>query len=106
MNSALRILNVEDNLLDRELIATALHRDGLVCEFVYATTESELRQALEQSPFDVILSDFTLPTFTGAEVAPIARALRPEIPFIFVSCTIGEVRAVEALKEGATDYVL
>src|SRR4051794_4434575 len=55
---------------------------------------------------DLILSDFTLPGFDGAIALLIANSRRPEIPFIFVSGTIGEERAVEALKCGATDYVL
>jgi hypothetical protein len=106
VNDPLRILSVEDSDLDRELIATALRVEGLNCEFFYAMTEREFRDALERFVPDIILSDFTLPSFNGAEALKVARAIWPEVPFIFFSATIGEERAVEALKQGATDYVL
>ena len=103
---SLRILSVEDSLVDRELVAAVLQFEGFTCEIVYAITEEELRGALERGAFDLILSDFTLPSFSGAQALVVARAMRPEIPFIFVSGTIGERRAIEAIKGGATDYVL
>ena len=106
MKMPLRILSVEDSLVDRELVAAALQLEGFTCEFIYASAEDELREALRRDAFDIILSDFTLPSFSGAQALVVARAMRPEIPFIFVSGTIGEDRAVEALKGGATDYVL
>ena len=105
MNETLRILYVEDCPNDRELIANALRREGLHCEFVYAASQKEFREALNGS-YDLILSDFTLPTFSGATALELALAARPGVPFIFVSGTIGEERAVESLKRGATDYIL
>jgi len=105
MNTPIRILNVEDDPLDRELIARALQVAGIPCEIACVETGEEFCEALERLPIDVILSDFTLPIFNGEQALIMARALRPEVPFIFVSGTVGEVRAVEALKEGAMDYV-
>ena len=102
---AIRILYVEDDHYDRQLVARALLEDDLCCEFAYATTEIDFKEALERVTFDVILSDFTLPGFSGTAALAVARATRPEVPFLFVSGTIGEERAVETLKSGAKDYV-
>src|SRR5690242_10892606 len=102
----LRILYVEDSLKDRELVARALRADGLKCELDYVTAQDELDAALAGGKFDLILSDFTLPSFDGMSALKAARALHPETPFVFFSGTIGEERAVESLKGGATDYVL
>src|SRR6266702_152937 len=99
------ILHLEDNCFDRELVARALLRDQLYCEFVYAATAAEFREALDHSKFDLILSDFTLPSFGGTAALELAKAVQPEVPFLFVSGTIGEERAVETLKSGAKDYV-
>ncbi len=67
---------------------------------------AEYLAALEQGNIDVILSDYTMPGFDGRTALALAREKRPEIPFLFVSGTIGEDSAIEALKNGATDYVL
>ena len=105
-NAKTRILYLEDDLNDRELIPRALAEDGVECEFVFARTEAEFEAALASSSFDLILSDFTLPCFNGIEALALARAAQPEAPFLFVSGTIGEERAVEGLRSGATDFVL
>jgi len=102
---AIRILYVEDNWLDRELVAKTLLADALLCEFAYAATETEVGEALRNLQFDVILSDFTLPSFSGTAALTLAKASPPHVPFIFVSGTIGEERAVETLKSGAKDCV-
>jgi PAS domain S-box-containing protein len=102
----IRILHVEDNSNDRELVAEALRAAGLKCDILYVTTGTELREALEQAGFDLILSDFSLPLFDGASALAVTKKFRPDLPFLFVSGTIGEERAVDALKNGATDYVL
>src|SRR5258706_1710790 len=100
------VVYLEDDLNDRELIARALTADGLQCEFVFARTPAEFEAALARSNFDLILSDFTIPRFNGTEALALARVAQPEAPFLFVSGTIGEERAVESLKSGATDFVL
>ncbi|MDB6165150.1 MAG: sensor hybrid histidine kinase [Lacunisphaera sp.] len=103
---ALRILHLEDNAADRELIAQRLADEGPAYEFISATNEAEFRRALAETDLDLILSDFALPDFDGMAALSIARDQRPEVPFLFVSGTIGEDRAVESLKSGARDYVL
>jgi PAS domain S-box-containing protein len=106
MNNPIRILYVEDSPEDRLLVADALQRDGLQCEFIYAARRGEIGELLTGTQFDLILSDFGLPGYSGIEVLGLAKELKPEIPFLFVSGTIGEERAIETLRSGATDYVL
>ncbi|MDB6053075.1 MAG: histidine kinase, partial [Verrucomicrobiales bacterium] len=102
----IRVLYVEDNEFDRELVAQVLERDGFALEIVTADNEADFRSSLERPDFDLILSDFTLPQFSGDHALTLARELRPEIPFLFFSGTIGEERAVASLRAGAVDYVL
>ncbi|MDB6094400.1 MAG: sensor hybrid histidine kinase [Verrucomicrobia bacterium] len=106
LDCALRILHLEDDAADRELIANQLATDGLRCEFYAATNEAEFRRALAEAKLDLILSDFSLPGFDGITALAIAKQNRPEVPFVFVSGTIGEDRAVESMNTGAKDYVL
>jgi PAS domain S-box-containing protein len=105
-NRPLRILHLEDNADDRELIHAALRAAGLPCAPRVATSRAEFEAALREGEYDLIISDFTLPSYDGAAALALARQARPNTPFIFVSGTIGEERAVESLKNGATDYVL
>ena len=106
MKVALRILNLEDNVADAELNEAMVSARWPHCEFVRVDTRADFIAALEQKPFDLIFSDFTMPGFDGREALSIAREKCPETPFIFVSGTIGEDTAIETLKNGATDYVL
>src|SRR6266568_7907170 len=102
----LRILFLEDNPDDRELVARALAMDGLACELVHAETRQEFETALMQDRIDLILADFSLPGYNGMAALATARERRGDVPFILVSGTIGEEQAVESLKSGATDYLL
>lgn len=106
MNKSLRILNLEDNANDAELNNAMLSARWPECQFVRVETRDEFIAALENGGFDIILTDYTMPGFDGGQALTLARARRPEIPFLFVSGTIGEDTAIEALKNGATDYVL
>ncbi len=106
MKSAARILLLEDNLLDRQLLEETLRSEGLSCQIVHAETERQFRAALELEKFDLVISDFTLPSYSGMAALAVCRKIQPDTPFIFVSGTIGEDRAVEGLKSGATDYLL
>ncbi|MDE3243685.1 MAG: response regulator [Nitrospirota bacterium] len=106
MSSPLRLLHIEDNPLDCELIQRLLTANGFVCETVRVDTQDAMLAALQESRFDLIFCDYTMPTFDGRTALAIARERCPEIPFIFVSGTIGEDHAVESLHRGATDYVL
>ena len=106
INSALRILHLEDNPDDAELIELLLVDQGIKCEVMRVDTREEFIDALDHGQFDLILSDFSLPGFDGLGALELAREKRPRVPFLFVSGTLGEEVAVDALKGGATDYVL
>ncbi|WP_416666874.1 response regulator [Egbenema bharatensis] len=105
MNS-LRILLLEDSLLDAEIIQTTLLDAGIFSEFIRVDNRNDFVNALETDVFDLIISDYSLPSFDGFSALDFAQALCPEIPFILVSAALGEEVAIEALKQGATDYVL
>jgi CheY-like chemotaxis protein len=97
---------LEDNARDVELILSQLRRDGLQTTERVVADERSFQTALADFTPQVILSDFSLPRFDGLSALKIARANAPAVPFIFVSGTIGEERAIEALQGGASDYVL
>src|SRR5918994_3162473 len=100
------ILDLEDDPLDTELVQANLAEGGITCEIVRVQTREEFVAALKGSDFDLIFSDYSLPSFDGLSALKLAKEIRPEVPFIRVSGAIGEDRAIEALKSGATDYVL
>lgn len=102
----LQLVAVEDSVTDAEIVARHLANAGLKCHIHRVQTEREFASALQEIQPDLILSDFSLPEFDGLRALEIASAHAPHVPFIFVSGTIGEERAVEALRNGATDYVL
>jgi PAS domain S-box-containing protein len=102
----LRILSIEDDPKDTELIRDLLETEGIVCEVTRVDTEAALLASIEQGGIDLILSDYTLPSFDGISALKLANKVCPDVPFIFVSGTLGEEVAIEALKIGATDYVL
>jgi PAS domain S-box-containing protein len=105
MNSPLRILYLEDDPNDAELVQETLSADSISCHLTRVETEADYIASLEQGGFDLILADYTLPSFDGMSALKIARQNWPLLPFIFVSGTLGEEVAIEALKFGATDYV-
>jgi PAS domain S-box-containing protein len=102
----LRVLHLEDNAADRELVQRALADAGLECEFVHAGSNAEFAAALAGGTFDLILSDFSIPGYDGTAALALVQEKCPAVPYLFVSGTIGEERAIESLKSGATDYVL
>ncbi|HKZ72899.1 MAG TPA: EAL domain-containing protein [Steroidobacteraceae bacterium] len=106
MDAPLRILIVEDVAAEAELVARHLTKAGLRFELQRVDTEDAFRTALREAPPHLILSDFTLPQFDGMRALAIAAEHAPGTPFILVSGTIGEERAIEALRKGAIDYVL
>jgi DNA-binding NarL/FixJ family response regulator len=103
---ALRILNLEDSPLDAELVHATLTGGGVECEILRVQTHAEFAAALESGDFDLILADYSLPSFDGLSALKVAQEIGPEIPFVLVSGAVGEEVAIEALKSGATDYVL
>src|SRR4051812_35734625 len=105
MDTLLRILHLEDDRPDAELIRRILMAEGLLREVVQVDAGDTFQAALCDQQFDCILSDYTLPSFDGMRALQMARAKQPGTPFIFVSGTIDEELAVESLKQGATDYI-
>lgn len=102
----LRILLVEDEMLDAELVLDELRSDGLQLESRLVDEESGFCDALAAFDPEIVISDLSMPSFSGYRALEILRERSPATPFIFVSGTMGEDAAVKALKAGATDYLL
>jgi diguanylate cyclase (GGDEF)-like protein/PAS domain S-box-containing protein len=103
---AIRVLLSEDNPDDEMLELRELKRAGLRVEHRLALTADEFLGGLRDFRPHVVISDFSMPKFDGMQALDLAREHAPDIPFIFVSGTLGEDYAIRALKNGATDYVL
>ncbi|MBI0534411.1 response regulator [Roseomonas sp. KE2513] len=101
-----RILHLEDSAIDAELIAEYLAHSGLASTIQLVVGRAEFTAALLRGEIDLILADFVLPDFDGLTALSVAREIAPDTPFIFVSGTMGEEAAVEAVRQGATDYVV
>ncbi|HEY4299737.1 MAG TPA: response regulator [Candidatus Didemnitutus sp.] len=97
---------MEDDPNDSVLVRRALRASGLACDYQCVATRVDFEDAVGAQPYDLIVADFTLPSYDGFAALAHARKVRPEAPFVFFSGTIGEERAVECLKNGATDCVL
>jgi len=102
----LQFLLLEDSSLDAELIQATLTNGDIECELVRVQTRSTFIETLNSMTFDLILSDYSLPSFDGIAALDLARDICPNVPFILVSGTLGEELAIDTLKRGATDYVL
>jgi PAS domain S-box-containing protein len=102
----MRVLHLEDNENDHVLVREMLRADGLPCELVMVKTRPDFESALRHNGYDLIISDFSLPSYDGLSALSLARELSPQTPFIFFSGTIGEEVAVESLRNGAADYIL
>ena len=102
----LRVLHLEDSARDHELIREMLEEENIHCEFCCVKNRQDFEAHLEREEFDLILPDFAMPGYDGLSALGTAHDTKPETPFIFVSGTIGEERAAESLKNGATDYVI
>jgi PAS domain S-box-containing protein/diguanylate cyclase (GGDEF)-like protein len=102
----IRILMLEDRPEDAELLLREIRRHGIPFISLRVDSKPAYAEALHSFSPDLILSDYTLPDFDGIEALTVARQERPDTPFIFVSGTIGEERAIDALRQGAIDYVL
>lgn len=102
----IKVLIVEDNDFDYELVERRLKKISVFYEVRRASSAADYEEYMYKCSPDIILSDFSIPGYSGLKALEFARAVRPEVPFIFVSGSIGEDRAVEALKQGASDYVL
>lgn len=102
----LRILLIEDSPEDAELLSDQLLEAGLEATFERVDGEEALRLSLERFRPDIVLSDLSMPGFSGYDALRIVRAIDPQMPFIFVSGTMGEETAVKALQDGANDYII
>lgn len=100
------VLHLEEDAADAELIQETLEFAGLACQITRVQTCDEFSRAVRQGGYDVILADFRLPMYDGMTALRLARDQCPDVPFIFISGVIGEDSAIDALTEGATDYVL
>lgn len=105
-NRTLRFLHLEDNSQDAELIKAILTDSGLDFDRVLVKSRRGFYNAIRRETFDLIISDFTIPSFSGSEALAKAKEIAPSTPFVFVSGTIGEDAAIVSLRAGATDYVL
>ncbi len=106
MNGKLRILHLEDDLKDAELAREMLVSEGIACDILRVDTQAAFLNALEQSSFELIFADYSLPSFDGISALKIANEKSPDTPFIFITGKMGEDLAIETLKHGATDYIL
>jgi len=106
MQKPLSILHVEDTPDDSDVVRRLLEMEWGESNFVRVETLPEFKEAIKNGAFDIILSDYRLPGFTGLEALELVRTLRPDVPFIFISGMMGEEKAIESLRNGATDYVL
>lgn len=102
----LSILHLEDNISDAELIHTRIMKEGIDCNIKLVSNRQQFFKEVEDGNFDIILCDYSIPSYSGIEALALAKDKLPDVPFIFVSGTIGEERAVESLKRGATDYII
>jgi PAS domain S-box-containing protein len=99
-------LHLEDNRNDAELIESLILDAGIPCTFSVVETRDEFIAALDAGGIDLIISDYSLPSFDGMSALSIARQQAPDAPFVFVSGTLGEESAIQSMVGGATDYVL
>lgn len=104
--ATVRILLLEDSDIDAELLAGHLQKAQMRFQIDRVVERDAFVAALKEKPVDIILADYALPDFDGLSALILARELTPEIPFLFVSGVVGEEFATNAIKRGATDYVL
>ena len=104
--SKLKILYLEDAQYDVEIVQEHLAQEQIDFHLIHASNREEYVQALKNNELDIILADFALPSLDGLEALELTQQFMPDIPFIIISGVMGEELAIEALKSGATDYVL
>jgi DNA-binding NtrC family response regulator len=106
MKPPINILHLEDDPYDAALVQATLRAGGTISTITRTETHDHFVSVLAKGGIDLILADYTLPAFDGMSALEIAQEERPDVPFIFVSGTLGEDQAINSLKSGATDYVL
>jgi len=103
--ATLRILYLEDDSNDVVLVQSVLEAEGLDCQVVAVETKDDFLAQADKGGFDLFFADYTLPSFDGMSALALARKKYPDVPFLFVTGTLGEELAIESLKNGATDYI-
>jgi len=102
----IKILHLEDSEDDSQLIREALNHEVVACHVTRVETRNAFLEAMDRGDWDIILADYSLPSFDGISALKLAVEKRPQLPFIFVTGSLGEELAVETLKNGATDFIL
>src|ERR1043165_1629984 len=102
----IRVLIVEDSEEDADLIVLELKRGGYDPVYRRVDNPAEMKRALEDQDWDLVLSDFSMPNFSVPQALNLVQEHREDLPFVIVSATIGEEAAVEAMRAGAHDYIL
>lgn len=106
MTKLLRVLNIEDSETDHELLRRHLAKNGFLLSIERVQTAATMEKALASENWDVILCDYSMPSFSAPEALGLMREMGADIPFIIISGTVGEEEAVKALKAGASDYLI
>jgi DNA-binding NtrC family response regulator len=106
MGEHIRILHLEDNPQDAQLVRDILDSEGLSCEFHHAETRKAFESSVREESFDVILCDNKMPDYYGFSAQQLAHNKHPLTPFMIISGTLDEEEAVKSLQYGATDYLL
>lgn len=106
MNNELRVLIVEDNPDDAELIVLELEVSGYTVIWERVENMNQMSAALDRQTWDIILADYSLPQFNALAALSLMQAKNLDLPFIIVSGSIGEEIAVAAMRAGAHDYLL
>jgi len=106
MGIPLKLLILEDNAVDAELEVGQLQAAGYDCDWQRVQTREEFETCLDRADFELILADYNLPSFDGLSALDLLRERGLEIPFVLISGMLGEERAIESVKAGATDYVM
>ena len=106
MGTPLRLLMVEDSDDDAQLLLVKVRRAGYEPDYVRVDNEPDLREALRDPSWQIVISDYAMPGFSGLKALQILRDANPDLPFILVSGTVGEEIAVNAMRNGANDYIM
>ena len=106
MDKPIQILHLEDNANDAQLIQAILRKSGVIFDYFFVDNQEDYLHILKNKEIDIILSDYHLPGYNGRDALLVAKKNYPQIPFVFISGTMGEEAAIDSLLNGATDYVL
>lgn len=106
MSKSIHILNIEDSVDDSELMLIEFEKAGYSPIWERVETPENMQKALEKNDWDIIISDYTMPHFSGPEALKLLQEYGRDIPFIIISGAVGEDIAVISMKAGANDYLM